>query len=465
MSKLYGSMLLALLFFLSGFYLLRAASNSTSNKYEQFALEDPMCDERDYLRSGISYAPKEILENTKPLLYEDKNKKFLSIVEGQTLHSILSQQEIGGQEIHSLNMALKPFISARDLAPGDLYKFEIIRNQQDQALIKEFILKKVDSNRIPINYVAKRNNFEVEDPQFQVSVDQAEVREETELVQIKVHGTLFSSFMSLPFGNELMQGLMNVFAWRMRLPNEVLSKDHIEILLNKKYAEGNFIGYGKIQSVFYKQSHRTLFATHFRSKDGMIDGFYDETGTSLEKEFSLAPVYETVATSEQNWRMHPVRKKRIRHNGIDYRGTVGTDFFSIADGEVVEKRFDKMVGNMIRIRHKYGLYSEYFHADTLLSTLSIGSRVKRGQKIGTIGESGILCTGPHLHLGIYQMQGKRKKFVKLAHFRKKLSNLPPLSGAYLVEFKNHMKSSLAMMETIKVASITQKKNSEILVNR
>jgi murein DD-endopeptidase MepM/ murein hydrolase activator NlpD len=241
----------------------------------------------------------------------------------------------------------------------------------------------------------------------------------------------------------------------MRMPDEVFSKDHIEILVTKRYAENNFIGYGKIQAVYYRQAQRTLFASHFRSKDGKIDGIYDETGKSLEKEFSLSPVYETVATSDQNWRFHPVRKIRIRHNGRDFRGTIGTEFFAIADGEVIEKRFDRMVGNMIRIRHKYGLHSEYFHADSLESNISVGSRVKRGQKIGAIGNTGVLCTGPHLHLGIYQMAGEKRKYVDILNFRKKLADMPDLSGKYLAEFNEHKNKAVALLESkkMKIASI------------
>lgn len=464
MPKFLGTIVLAALFFGGGVYLLLIARGHHSKQSSHIVVEvDPVCNENDYLRFGISYvAPSQIEEIKTALINSDRN--FMTISDGQSMHSILSEHQISASEIHALSLALQPFIRARDLAVGDLYQLKLGREQK-QSVIETFVIKKLDSNRLPITYEAKRTNQISESPRFVVKLTEAPIKEMLELVQVDVSGTLFRSFMSLPFGNELMQRLMNTFAWRMRMPDEVFSKDHIEILVNKKYAENNFIGYGAIQSVSYKQAQRTLFATYFRSRDGKISGIFDENGKALEKEFSLSPVYEAVATSEQNWRMHPVRKIRIRHNGTDYRGTIGTDFFAIADGEVIEKRFDKMVGNMIRIRHKYGLHSEYFHADSLVGTLSVGSRVRRGQKIGAIGNTGVLCTGPHLHLGIYQMNGEKRKYVNILNFRKKIADMPSIAGQYLLEFNEHLQKSMAMMDSIKNATVRSNKNEKELVNR
>ncbi len=454
MPKLLSTMVLAALFFGGGVYLLSVARKNMTSK-THMVIEDPQCNESDYFHYGSSWLPELQAEDIKNPYIKTNNDNFLVIADGQSMHAILSGKNISSQEIHALSSALQPYLRAKDLAPGDLYQVGVSMSPDKRAMVESFVIKKLDSNRLPITYEARRESLAIDNPKFKITLKEAAITEEVELIRVEVSGTLFRSFMSLAFGNELMQRLMNVFAWRMRMPGEVFSKDHIEILVTKRYAENNFIGYGRIKSVFYRQAQRTLFATHFRSKDGKIDGIYDEHGKSMEKDFSLSPVYETVATSEQNWRVHPVRKVRIRHNGIDFRGTVGTEFFAIADGEVIEKRFDRMVGNMIRIRHKYGLHSEYFHADSLVSTLSVGSRVKRGQKLGGIGNTGVLCTGPHLHLGIYQMAGEKRKYVDILNFRKKLADMPALTGQYLAEFNEHTKKSIAMMDSMKAVALSK----------
>jgi murein DD-endopeptidase MepM/ murein hydrolase activator NlpD len=258
-----------------------------------------------------------------------------------------------------------------------------------------------------------------------------------------------------------MQRMMNVFAWQMRMPQDVLPGDQIDMLAVKRYIYDEFIGFGPIKSAIYRQKTRTLTGIFFQSKDNKIQGFFDENGKSIEKEFAISPVKETFATSNQKLRLHPVRKIRMRHNGVDYRGAVGTKFYSIADGEIIEKRFDINVGNMIRVLHKYGVHSEYFHADSLADNVHVGQRVKRGQFLGTIGRTGRLCTGPHLHMGLYTMHGDKKKFIELVSLRKMLKSAPDLIGTYAAEFIQHKQTMLARLKDPGLAKLRIDENNRL----
>lgn len=413
----------------------------------------PYCDEHGYLDFGSS---EEILARSDAL--KKPEDQFLMIEDGQTLHSILRPLNISEQEIAMLGTALKPYLLPRDLAMGDLYQAVTKAVNPSESLVTQLIIKKLDPNRVPITYRVTRSGPNLTDAEFQVELLIPPVTEERALIELTVKGTLYQTFNELRYGNELMQRLIGIFPWHLRMPEDVADGDKIEIFAVKKYALGEFIGYGKIQSVYYRQAARTHFATFFVSQDQKIQGFFDEHGISLEKEFAYSPVFETTATSSQNARMHPIRKIRIAHNGIDYRGTIGTPFFSIADGEVIEKRYDKNVGNMIRIRHKYGVHSEYFHADSLEKNLDVGSRVKRGQKLGGIGRTGRLCTGPHLHMGLYKMIGERRSYIKLSSLAKIIKPAPNIDAAHRAEFDSHVKQLIAMMRTQQNSMVATNKN-------
>jgi murein DD-endopeptidase MepM/ murein hydrolase activator NlpD len=82
------------------------------------------------------------------------------------------------------------------------------------------------------------------------------------------------------------------------------------------------------------------------------------------------------------------------HAGIDYGVPRGTTVRACAPGRVVLARFRIVTGNSVIIEHLPGLYSLYYHLDTLAVTE--GSLV---DKSGVLGESGAtgLATGPHLH--------------------------------------------------------------------
>lgn len=443
--------------FITGCYLLRSIKHK--QPISTVVDTERNCNETDYLAIGVSEEPITPANSEEKVVHDDPfsfgpDEEFSVIANGETLHRILRPKGVSEREIAAIGLALRPYLRPRDLAAGDLYRYNIVLVEKTN-IIENFIIRKLDSNRVPILYTAERSNKNINDAKFTVKVHEPIVTEEFGYIALQVKGTLYQTFSQIEFGNELMQRLMGVFAWKMQMPKEVLPGDKIEILVTKKFTLGKFIGYGQIQSVSYQQPTRTLSGTFFQSSDKKIKGFFDNSGKSLEKEFALSPVYETTATSNQRFRKHPILKVRIRHNGVDYRGTVGTPFYSIADGEVIEKRYDDNVGNMIRIRHRYGVHSEYFHADSLVPTINVGDRVRRGQNIGTIGRTGRLCTGPHLHMGLYTMRGKTRNYIEFSSLRNTLRNAPNLENAYLQEFNFHRNKILAEIDSYKKPQIAE----------
>jgi murein DD-endopeptidase MepM/ murein hydrolase activator NlpD len=83
-----------------------------------------------------------------------------------------------------------------------------------------------------------------------------------------------------------------------------------------------------------------------------------------------------------------------QHYGTDLPGPVGAPIAAANDGEVVLVRDAWASGLSVVLAHGAGLYTAYFH----LSAVEVGegARVRRGQRIGRLGESG-RASGPHLH--------------------------------------------------------------------
>lgn len=450
MKKIISAVFVACTFLGVGWYLLLTTPKKSFKENAQVVFDfEEYCDEGDYLSNAFSLMSIEQEEELAEIMacpedpLDDPIKLgFLAIEPNQSLHEIFKPHNISNQEIFALSAALNPHIRARDIAVGDYYKFTL-QKVSGVNVIESFEIRKPDPNRLPISYVAKRvNNAK---PSFVITLSSPKISEKTALFEITVKDTLFASFSGLPFGHELMQRVMQVLAWRMRMPEQVAKNDKIKILVKQNFADKNFLSYGDIEAIIYEQSHQVIKAFYFTSQDKKIAGYYDETGMSLEKELMSSPTRVTVATSNQRLRFHPVYKSRMRHNGTDFRGAIGTDFYAIGDGEIIEKRFDNNVGNMMRIRHKYGVHSEYFHADSLVSSLEVGQHVKRGQKIGEIGRTGRLCTGPHLHLGLYKLKGEKRQYIELSSLRNILTDLPKLHGKYLSEFGLCTQKALAQM--------------------
>lgn len=95
---------------------------------------------------------------------------------------------------------------------------------------------------------------------------------------------------------------------------------------------------------------------------------------------------------------NPVYKLRMQHNGLDLIASQGTDVHAAAGGKVsAVLRSRRGLGNIIEIDHGNGYTTRY----CLLADMKVsqGQRVRRGQKIGTVGIS-TSYPAPHLHFEV-----------------------------------------------------------------
>ncbi|MBW3468256.1 peptidoglycan DD-metalloendopeptidase family protein [Arthrospiribacter ruber] len=104
------------------------------------------------------------------------------------------------------------------------------------------------------------------------------------------------------------------------------------------------------------------------------------------------PLDQTHITSEFGFR-------RFRwHHGTDLRLRTGDPIYSVFDGIVRVRSFDRNgYGYYIVVRHKNGLETLYGHMSKLIA--EVGQEVKAGDIIGLGGSTG-RSTGPHLHFEV-----------------------------------------------------------------
>lgn len=90
------------------------------------------------------------------------------------------------------------------------------------------------------------------------------------------------------------------------------------------------------------------------------------------------------------------------HMGIDLGAPRGTPVAAVGPGTISYARggFEKC-GTGVKINHGGGFESVYCHLDSIAGGLQTGGTVRRGQTIGTVGNTGnARTTGPHLHFEI-----------------------------------------------------------------
>jgi septal ring factor EnvC (AmiA/AmiB activator) len=92
--------------------------------------------------------------------------------------------------------------------------------------------------------------------------------------------------------------------------------------------------------------------------------------------------------------IHPRFKTRVPHPGLDIDAEFGTGIRSVFDGRVVFGSWLRGYGLTVIVDHGNGLLSVYAHASALL--VEAGQEVGRGQRLGTVGDTGSL-RGPYLY--------------------------------------------------------------------
>ncbi len=87
------------------------------------------------------------------------------------------------------------------------------------------------------------------------------------------------------------------------------------------------------------------------------------------------------------------------HYGVDVVAAQGARVSAIYDGTVIFTGWTVETGYVIQVQHENQLVSIYKHNGKLLKKM--GERVKSGEAIAMVGNSGELTTGPHLHFEMW----------------------------------------------------------------
>ncbi|MGM0649984.1 MAG: M23 family metallopeptidase [Bacteroidota bacterium] len=118
----------------------------------------------------------------------------------------------------------------------------------------------------------------------------------------------------------------------------------------------------------------------------------------------IQPVHNKNLTrigSYYGMRLHPILRIYKMHEGIDLTAPTGTPVYASGGGTIVRvehSRSRRGYGNLVIIDHGVdGLSTRYAHLNSI--NVRRGQKVERGDKIGTVGNTG-LSTAPHLHYEI-----------------------------------------------------------------
>lgn len=213
------------------------------------------------------------------------------------------------------------------------------------------------------------------------------------------------------------------------LQDELL--DHLACLVEEKMAGGLDFTTAKAQALAYfskdevkKTEGRTLYFVHtkpvlmkvfsllsftcFLSLAAWLSSGKEKTTIPAQPESHPVAMLVSVTdppdiapldgkqsiTAEYGPRMHPIFKKEMLHQGVDFKAPAGTPILATADGTVIFAKEEKFYGLKVIIQHDDHYESLYAHMSSI--KVKAGEHIKKGTVIGLVGNSGA-STAPHLH--------------------------------------------------------------------
>ena len=127
---------------------------------------------------------------------------------------------------------------------------------------------------------------------------------------------------------------------------------------------------------------------------------------------------------------------------MDYAAPYGTPVKATGDGKVVFAGRKGGYGRVIILQHGSRYSTLYAHLSRYARGVRAGRRVRQGQVIGYVGQSG-LATGPHLHYE-FRINGVHRNPLTV-----KLPEAAPIDRRYLADFREKSRELLAQIDRVR----------------
>lgn len=307
------------------------------------------------------------------------------IKRNESLYVILNSNGISPEKIYEIQQAAKGEVQLNRMIPGQNYRL-----YRDDDGVFAFVWHQSPTEFITINW------------KDDIRIEHGEIPVET--VVRSVSGTIYSSLASALMkegvSQKLVVDLANIYAWTVDFYGLQMG-DQFKAVYEDRYVNGEYIGIGRIRAAEFVHRGKELRAYYF--DDGEQAGYYDDEGNSMRRVMMRVPFEYNprISSSFTRNRYHPILKRNRPHYGTDYAAPTGTPILAAGDGLVTEAQRRGGNGNIVQIKHNSVYRTAYLHMSRFASGIRAGVRVKQGQVIGYVGQTG-LATGPHLCYRLYK---------------------------------------------------------------
>lgn len=366
------------------------------------------------------------LENTATVLkskfgFDPRNYEFLQteVKPNEFLSEILTKRGIPFSQIHRLEKLSEDIFSVRKIRAGKSLTFVHL----DSCQAPDCMIYEPD----PFHYV--RYHL---DEEMCVELVEKDIDIKVDMFEGEVETSLWNALIGEGHSPSIIDKLEDAFASSVDFYH-VQRCDAFKFVFEKKYVDGEFKGYGNLLAGYFINDAGKHYSIYY--ENDKYQGFYDTEGRPTKGAFLRSPVrYSRISSRYNLRRFHPIKKRVIPHLGTDYAAPEGTPIRAVADGVVSKASRSKNNGKYVKLKHGKTYQTQYLHMSGFAKGIKSGARVKQGQTIGYVGQTG-LATGPHVCFRFWK-NGKQTN-----HLRENFPPAKPMEDSELpvfFEIRNQM---------------------------
>ena len=352
---------------------------------------------------------RDLSESLTPI----KSKQIHTVRKGDSLSVIFEDKQV------PLNTAYKIFDFDKNnllssIIPGDIMEFNYMGND---LLSIEIIKDDVNSILIKTEDEISIVNIKKE-AQTITSFGFGEIRD-----------SFYKSAKDVGIPDSIIMDFAYIFGWDIDFIFDVREGDKFSVIYETEFSEGEKISSGDIVFAEFTNREKKYIAQRFFD-DVQGKQYFNENGENVKKAFLRAPLDFAYISSHFNPnRMHPILHKIKAHNGVDYAAKRNTPVKASGDGVISFMGRQSGYGRTVEIKHGGNIKTLYAHLERFNTKLKVGSKVKQGEIIAFVGDSG-QATGPHLHFEFWQGE------IRSDPVKVKLPSAKPVNNAQRNEFKD-----------------------------
>jgi murein DD-endopeptidase MepM/ murein hydrolase activator NlpD len=349
-------------------------------------------------------------------------EKVLKIGAGGTISGALQEAGVSGAEAYRAVKAMSEYYDPRMVKPGQAIAIKLEKSDEGTTLTH------LDMKMSPTEALKVDKD---EHERFKAELIKKDVVLKYKAARSTIDSSLYASAARAGIPASLIAEMIRLYSYEVDFQRDIRKGDTVEILYETYETEdGEFSHYGKLLFASLNVN-KTDIPIYRYEREGRSTDYFHEDGSSLKQLLMKTPVDGARVSSGYGMRKHPILGYSKMHKGMDFAAPRGTPIYAAGDGVVERANRFGTYGNYLRIRHNGSYKTAYAHIQKFAKGIRKGKRVKQGQVVAYVGNTG-RSTGPHLHYEVIK-NGKQinPKSVKS-------TNREKLAGNDLKAFKTLM---------------------------